>query len=69
MENKHGFFKIKRHIGLAVIFFFATAIFSYTPIVVNSMTAGVSNNAWLLSALALAIPIYCIIIGYVTQKK
>jgi surface polysaccharide O-acyltransferase-like enzyme len=69
MESKNGFFRMKGYVKVALIVFVAVSLFSYTPMVVNTMIAGLSANTWLLSALALAVPVFCIIVGFITERK
>ena len=65
MENKQsGFFKMPTTDMIALIVFFAVSIIAFFPFITNAMWQGLTMNSWLLSVLALAVPIYDIIAAY-----
>lgn len=69
MKNKNGFFKLEGQVAFALIAFFAISLFAFLPFCVNSMTLGISNSVWILSFVSLAVPIFCIITGYISERK
>lgn len=67
--KKHGFIKPKRYASAALIVFLIVSIFGFTPMCSNVMVAGLSLSGWLFVVLGILMPVYCIIIEYIEDKK
>ena len=67
--KKSGFFPIGKSNGFAAIVFFIVSILAFFPFVYQTMWNGLSINVWLLSALALLIPVYNIIADNVINNS
>jgi uncharacterized protein with PQ loop repeat len=67
--KKKGFYKMAGQAKAAAIIFFVISIGSFLPFVRETMLAGISLTMWILSALALFIPIYSIITDNIAEKK
>ena len=68
MDNK-GFFKMSKSNGFALIVFIVVSILSFIGPIRNTVIAGLSLCGWLLAALALAVPIYCICVDAAKYNK
>lgn len=67
-ENKNGFFKLDAVYAISVIIFFAVSILAFMPFVYSKMWNGVNLCSWTLCLIALAVPIYNIIIAAIRKK-
>lgn len=67
--NENGFFKMKPAAAFGLIAFIIISLVAHLPAVRNTMVAGLNCCSWLLLILALALPIYCIIVETAELKK
>ena len=67
--RKKGFYPMAKASKAAAIVFFVVSICSFLPFVRETMVAGISLTMWILSILAILIPIYCIIADNLALKK
>jgi hypothetical protein len=68
-ESKNGFFKLNAVHAISVIIFFAVSILAFMPFVYSKMWNGLNLCSWTLCLIALAIPIYNIIIAAISNKN
>lgn len=68
MKSKSAFFQMPKSDLTAIIVFFIVSIIAFFPFVTGAMWKGLTVNSWLLSLLALAIPIYNIVMAYLTNN-
>lgn len=67
--DKKGFFKMDKSDGFALVAFIVVSILAFIPPIRNTVIAGLSLCGWVLAAIALAVPIYCIIVDYGKYNK
>jgi len=67
--NKNGFFAMKPSSALGLIGFIAVSLLAHLPAIRNTMAAGLNCCSWILLILALALPVYCIIVETAELKK
>ena len=54
---------------LGLIGFIAVSLLAHLPAIRNTMAAGLNCCSWILLILALALPVYCIIVETAELKK
>ena len=67
--KKTGFIPINGSNGIAAIVFFTVSILAFFPFVYEKIWNGLSMNVWILSGLALLVPIYNILADCAGRKK
>lgn len=69
MIKTTGFFKMEPRDFAAAIIFVVLSLIFFLPFATQNQWAGLAISCWLLSALALAIPVYNIIVAYGASKE
>lgn len=67
--KKKGFFPMGAQAKAAAIIFFVVSIGSFLPFIRETMLAGISLTMWILSILAILIPVYCIVTDNIINKR
>lgn len=67
--NNSGFFKMKPSAAIGLIGFIVISLAAHLPVVRNTMVAGLNCCSWTLLILALALPLYCIVVETAELKN
>lgn len=69
MNDKSAFFKMPKGDFIAIVIFFVVSIGAFFPFVTKAMWNGLTVNSWLLSILALIVPLYNLGAAYLTDNN
>ena len=67
--DKKGFFPMHKSHAFALVAFIVVSIIAFTGPVRNTVIAGLSLCGWILAGIAIAVPVYCMIIDYARYNK